>query len=110
MVVHMFGIETDASTSTERSCANAEGVGSSRSEHIPPLLWFPISFCFKVLTLKALNVLGPRYLTDCLLRYQPSWALWAAGEALLVAPPAVSMAAPLRWTSPFPLMLVRIHP
>jgi len=63
-------------------------------EHITPVLkslhWLPVRFRidFKVLLLvfKCLNGLGPSYLTDLLLPYQPSRTLRSSGTGLLTIP------------------------
>jgi len=62
--------------------------------HITPVLkslhWLPVCFSidFKVLLLvfKCLNGLGPSYLSDLLLSYQPSQILKSSGTGLLVIP------------------------
>ena len=63
-------------------------------EHITPVLrslhWLPVCFRidFKVLLLvfKCLNGLGPSYLSDLLLSYQPSRTLRSSGTGLLIIP------------------------
>ncbi len=63
-------------------------------EHITPVLkslhWLPVRFRidFKVLLLvfKCLNGLGPSYLSDLLLPYQPSRTLRSSGTGLLTIP------------------------
>ncbi|MDG2555395.1 reverse transcriptase domain-containing protein, partial [Vibrio parahaemolyticus] len=63
-------------------------------EHITPVLkslhWLPVRFRidFKVLLLvfKCLNGLGPSYLSDLLLPYQPSRTLRSSGTGLLIVP------------------------
>ena len=63
-------------------------------EHITPVLeslhWLPVCFRidFKVLLLvfKCLNGLGPSYLSDLLLSYQPSRILRSSGTGLLTVP------------------------
>ena len=63
-------------------------------EHITPVLrslhWLPVCFRidFKVLLLvfKCLNGLGPSYLSDLLLSYQPSRTLRSSGTGLLIVP------------------------
>ncbi len=63
-------------------------------EHITPVLkslhWLPVRFRidFKVLLLvfKCLNSLGPSYLSDLLLSYQPSRTLRSSGTGLLTIP------------------------
>ena len=65
-------------------------------EHITPVLeslhWLPVCFRidFKVLLLvfKCLNSLGPSYLSDLLLSYQPSRVLRSSGTGLLIIPRA----------------------
>ena len=65
-----------------------------RREHITPVLeslhWPPVRFRidFKVLLLvfKCLNGLGPSYLSDLLLRYEPSRSLRSSGTGLLRVP------------------------
>lgn len=62
--------------------------------HITPILkslhWLPVCFRidFKVLLLvfKCLNGLGPTYLSDMLLSYQPSRVLRSSGTGLLIIP------------------------
>lgn len=62
--------------------------------HITPVLeslhWLPVCFRidFKVLLLvfKCLNGLGPSYLADMLLSYEPSRTLHSSGSGLLVTP------------------------
>ena len=62
--------------------------------HITPVLkslhWLPVCFRidFKVLLLvfKCLNGLGPSYLSDLLLSYQPSRTLRSSGTGLLTIP------------------------
>ena len=63
-------------------------------EHITPVLkslhWLPVCFRidFKVLLVvyKCLNGLGPSYLSDLLLNYEPSRTLRSSGTGLLVVP------------------------
>ena len=63
-------------------------------EHITPILkslhWLPVRFRidFKVLLVvyKCLNGLGPSYLSDMLLRYEPSRTLRSSGTGLLMVP------------------------
>ena len=63
-------------------------------EHITPVLkslhWLPVRFRinFKVLLLvfRCLNGLGPSYLSDLLLSYQPSRTLKSSGTGLLTIP------------------------
>ena len=63
-------------------------------EHITPVLkslhWLPVCFRidFKVLLVvfKCLNGLGPSYLSELLLSYQPSRTLRSSGAGLLVVP------------------------
>ena len=63
-------------------------------EHITPVLeslhWLPVCFRvdFKVLLLvfKCLKGLGPSYLSDMLLSYQPSRVLRSSGTGLLIIP------------------------
>ncbi|XP_067320839.1 uncharacterized protein [Anolis sagrei] len=70
--------------------------GAGRREHTTPLLsqlhWLPIRYRaqFKVLVLsyKALNGSGPKYLADHISAYEPTRALRSSGEALLSVPPA----------------------
>ena len=65
-----------------------------RREHITPVLkslhWLPVCFRidFKVLLMvfKCLNGLGPSYLTEMLLPYEPSRPLRSSGRGLLVIP------------------------
>ena len=65
-----------------------------RRAHITPVLeslhWLPVRFRidFKVLLLvfKCLNGLGPSYLSDLLLPYQPSRTLRSSGTGLLIIP------------------------
>lgn len=67
-------------------------------EHITPVLkslhWLPVRFRidFKVLLLvfKCLNGLGPSYLSDLLLIYQPSRTLRSSGTGLLTIPQVCS--------------------
>ncbi|XP_053138881.1 uncharacterized protein LOC128339283, partial [Hemicordylus capensis] len=90
--------------------------GSSRRDHITPLLmelhWLPIGFRAKykvlVITYKALNGLGPRYLRERLLRYEPHRPLRSLEEVRLQLPPtrlmatqrrAFSAAAPRLWNA-----------
>ncbi|XP_053120143.1 uncharacterized protein LOC128330801 [Hemicordylus capensis] len=90
--------------------------GSSRRDHITPLLmeqhWLPIGFRAKykvlVITYKALNGLGPGYLRERLLRYEPHWLLRSLEEVRLQLPPtclvatqrrAFSAAAPRLWNA-----------
>ncbi|KAK0150881.1 hypothetical protein N1851_008003 [Merluccius polli] len=62
--------------------------------HITPILkslhWLPVCFRidFKIILLvfKALNGLGPSYLTDLLLSYEPSRTLRSSGTGLLTVP------------------------
>ena len=69
--------------------------GTGRFEHIRPILahlhWLPIRFWlqFKVLvmTFKALNSLGPRYVKERLSLYMPARDLRSVGGALLRIPP-----------------------
>ena len=71
------------------SCTRTRG-----REHITPvlksLLWLPVRFRidFKVLLLvfKCLNGLGPSYLSDLLLPYQPPRTLRSSGTGLLTIP------------------------
>ncbi|XP_067320958.1 uncharacterized protein [Anolis sagrei] len=70
--------------------------GAGRREHTSPLLfqlhWLPICYRaqFKVLVLsyKALNSSGPKYLSDRISAYDPTRTLRSSGEALLSIPPA----------------------
>ena len=63
-------------------------------EHITQIFkslhWLPVCFRidFKVLLLvfKCLNGLGPSYLSDLLLPYQPLWTLRSSGTGLLTIP------------------------
>ena len=65
-----------------------------RREHITPVLeslhWLPVCFRidFKVLLMvfKCLNGLGPSYLSELLLPYEPSRPLRSSGRGLLVIP------------------------
>uniref|UniRef100_A0A8C4X2X7 Reverse transcriptase domain-containing protein n=1 Tax=Erpetoichthys calabaricus TaxID=27687 RepID=A0A8C4X2X7_ERPCA len=70
--------------------------GSSRSQHITPILktlhWLPVSFRidFKILllTYKALNGLAPAYLSVLLHRHNPPRVLRSADQLLLTVPKA----------------------
>ncbi|XP_067316846.1 uncharacterized protein [Anolis sagrei] len=93
--------------------------GAGRREHTTPLLsqlhWLPICYRaqFKVLMLsyKALNGSGPKYLADRISAYEPTRALRSSGEALLSVPPvsqarlagtrerAFSVVAPRLWNT-----------
>jgi len=63
-------------------------------EYITPVLrslhWLPVRFRidFKILlaVYKCFNGLGPSYLSDLLLNYEPSWTLRFSGKGLLVVP------------------------
>ena len=63
-------------------------------EHITPVLkslhWLPVHFRidFNVLLLvfNCLNGLGPSYLSDLLLLYQPPWTLKSSGTGILTIP------------------------
>uniref|UniRef100_A0A8C6LGB2 Reverse transcriptase domain-containing protein n=1 Tax=Nothobranchius furzeri TaxID=105023 RepID=A0A8C6LGB2_NOTFU len=65
-----------------------------RREHMTPVLeslhWLPVCFRinFKVLLMvfKCLNGLGPSYLSELLLQYEPSRTLRSSGRRLLVIP------------------------
>lgn len=88
--------------------------GSNRREHITPVLkslhWLPIEFRIKfkilLLTYKAINGLGPLYLQDDIVPYQPNRALRSQDAGLLVIPRvskstvgnrAFSYQAPVLW-------------
>ena len=68
--------------------------GTRGREHITPVLeslhWLPVRFRidFKVLLVvfKCLNGLGPSYLSELLLNYEPSRTLRSSGTGLLVVP------------------------
>ena len=65
-----------------------------RRAHITPVLkslhWLPVCFRidFKVLLMvfKCLRGLGPFYLSELLLQYEPSWTLRSSGTGLLIVP------------------------
>jgi hypothetical protein len=65
-----------------------------RREHVTPVLeslhWLPVCFRidFKVLLMvyKCLNGLGPSYLSEMLLPYEPSRSLRSSGSRLLIIP------------------------
>ena len=93
--------------------------GRATKEHITPILynlhWLPVAaqaqFKVLVLTYKALNGLGPRYLKDRLLPYEPTRRLRSSQGALLKEPSlmevrgmacrhrAFSAAAPKLWNA-----------
>lgn len=67
---------------------------TKKVKHITPeprsLNWLPVclNIRFKMLPLlyKVLNALGPKYISDLLLHYDPSRPLGSSGTALLTAP------------------------
>ena len=67
---------------------------TKKVDHITPVLrslhWLPVCqrIDFKILLLvyKALNGLGPKYISDLLVRYEPSRPLRSSGTALLFVP------------------------
>ncbi len=67
---------------------------TKKVDHITPVLrslhWLPVCqrIDFKILLLvyKALNGLGPKYISDLLLRYEPSRPLRSSGAGLLSVP------------------------
>ena len=67
---------------------------TKKIDHITPVLrslhWLPVSqrIDFKILLLvyKALNGLGPKYISDLLLHYEPSRPLRSSGSGLLSVP------------------------
>ena len=69
---------------------------TKKVDHITPVLkslhWLPVKqrIDFKILMLvyKALNGLGPKYMTDLLIRYEPTRALRSSGTGLLKIPRA----------------------
>ena len=88
--------------------------GTNRREHITPVLqtlhWLPVEFRVKfkilLLTYKSINGLGPAYLKDALVPYQPIRALRSENAGLLVVPrvakstvgaKAFSYQAPVLW-------------
>ena len=88
--------------------------GTNRREHITPVLqalhWLPVEFRirFKILllTYKTINGLGPSYLRDDLVPYQPNRTLRSQNAGLLVVPRvykstvgarAFSYQAPVLW-------------
>ena len=93
--------------------------GAATREHIKPILyklhWLPVAvraqFKVLVLTYKALNGLGPGYLKDRLLPYEPAWQLSSSQGTLLKDPSlkevrgtacrqrAFSAAAPRLWNA-----------
>ena len=67
---------------------------TKKIEHITPVLkslhWLPvyqrIDFKILLLVFKALNGLGPKYISDLLIRYEPSRPLRSSGTGLLSVP------------------------
>ena len=67
---------------------------TKKAEHITPVLkslhWLPVChrIDFKILLIvyKSLNGLGPRYISDLLLHYEPSRPLRSSGTGLLIVP------------------------
>ena len=97
-----------------QNCAARIVAGQPRAAHICPVLkelhWLPIEqrITFKVLllTFKALNNLGPPYLSQLIVPYNPTRNLRSAGKHLLEVPNvrlksygdrAFSVAAPKHW-------------
>ena len=87
---------------------------TKRVEHITPVLrslhWIPVAYridfiLFILLTYKALNGLGPQYMSDMLPCYEPPRALRSSGAGLLIVPRlrtkhaevAFSFYAPRKW-------------
>ena len=88
---------------------------SKKYDHVTPILrelhWLPIHqrILFKLLlmTFKALNGIGPAYLRDLLVLYQPSRVLRSASDPLLLVVPksrlktygdrSFSIVAPVQW-------------
>ena len=99
-----------------QNCAARLIVGSSKHDHIHPVLkslhWLPvesrIAFKTLVLTFKARERISPKYLQDLITVYVPTRSLRSASKCLLKVPNynlesygkrAFSVAGPLLWNS-----------
>lgn len=97
--------------SLARAVCNATKFKSNTKSLLKTLHWLPVSqrikFKIAVLTFKTLQIGKPSYLSDLLVRYQPSRNLRSASNNLLVVPDirtshgrrSFSFAAPTIWNS-----------